>query len=224
MNEIWYISPSRQTGNIGIGNYRSECQRMYELTDRITPYLDRCGISFVVADQEKNLPERAAEANAMGAAYYLALHSNAGGNGKAYGSVAYYHTAGKALAQTLAKELLATGQKNNRSQNVVKNTSLYELRSPAAPACLLEVDFHDSETGVEFLLNRMEDAAKAIAKAIVFIDGKEWVEDESLLQAAELGLFNAEEDGDYRWEDAITRAEAAFAIIKLKQLIGGVTE
>lgn len=224
MNKIWYISPSRQTGNIGIGNYRSECQRMYELTDRITPYLDRCGISFVVADQEKNLPQRAAEANAMGAGYYLALHSNAGGNGKAYGPVAYYHTAGKALAQTLAKELLATGQKNNRSQNVVKNTSLYELRAPAAPSCLLEVDFHDSETGVEFLLNRMEDAAKAIAKAIVFIDGKEWVEDESLLQAAELGLFNAEEDGDYRWEDAMTRAEAAFAIIKLKQLIGGVTE
>ena len=221
MNNIWYLSPSRQTANIGIGDYRSECQRMYELTDKITPHLDRCGISFIVADKEKNLPQRAAEANATGAGFYLALHSNAGGNGKAFGPVAYYHTAGKTLAQTLAAELLATGQKNNRSQNIVKNTSLYELRSHAAPACLLEVDFHDSETGVDFLLNRMEDAARAIAKAIVRIDGKEWVDEDMLLNAQELGLFDADEDGSYRWDDAATRAEAAYAIMKLKQLIGG---
>lgn len=221
MNKIWYLSPSRQTGNIGMGEYGNECFRMYQLTDKITPHLDRCGISFVVADQEKNLTQRAAEANAMGAGFYLALHSNAGGNGNAWGPVAYYHTAGKALAQTLVKELLATGQKSNRSQNTAKNTSLYELRTPSAPACLLEVDFHDSETGTEFLLNRMEDAARAIARAIVTVDGKEWVEEDTLEQAAELGLFETDYYGSYRWDEALTRAEAAYAMVTLKNMIGG---
>ena len=221
MNKIWYLSPSRQTANLGIGTYGNESFRMYQLVDKITPHLDRCGISFVVADQKQSLPQRAAEANALGAGYYLALHSNAGGNGKAWGPVAYYHTAGKVLAQTLTKELLATGQKSNRSQNIVKNTSLYELRSPTAPACLLEVDFHDSETGVNFILNRMEDAARAIAKAIVAVDGKEWVEEQTFAQAAALGLFVADNQGDFRWDEAMTRAEAAYAMMKLKQIIGG---
>ena len=221
MNKIWYLSPSRQTGNIGIGEYGNESQRMYQLVDKITPHLDRCGISFVVADFEKNLTLRAAEANAMGAGYYLAFHSNAGGNGKAWGPVAYYHTAGKELAQALTTELLATGQKNNRNQNVVKSTSLYELRCPSAPACLLEVDFHDSETGVDFILKRMDDAAKAIAKAIVSIDGKEWAEEDPRIRAAELGIFESDNGGNYRWDDALTRAEAAYAMMKLKQIMGG---
>lgn len=222
MNKIWYLSPSRQTGNIGISSYGSECRRMYELTDRITPHLDRCGVSFVVADKEKTLAQRTSESNAMGVGFHLALHSNAGGNGKAWGPVAYYYIAGKSLAEKLIQELLATGQKSNRNQNAVKNTSLYELRKTTAPACLLEVDFHDSEVGVDFLIGRMEDAASAIAKAIVAIDGKEWVDPVSHTQeAAALGLFDADKDGSYRWDEAMTRAEAAYAIIKLKKLIGG---
>lgn len=222
MNNIWYISPSRQTANIGIGNYGSECSRMYVLADKIAPHLDRCGISFVIADKEKTLAQRTAESNAMGAAFHLALHSNAGGNGKAWGPVAYYYSAGKALAEMLADNLLATGQKTNRSRSVVKNTSLYELRKSAAPACLLEVDFHDSEVGVEFLLCRMEDAAAAIAKAIVAIDGKQWVDPTVRLEdAAKLGLLEADAAGNFRWEEALTRAEAAYALMKLKKILGG---
>lgn len=222
MNNIWYLSPSRQKANIGINDYGNESQRMYQLTDRITPHLDRCGVSFVVADQEKTLAQRVAESNAMGTGYHLALHSNAGGGGTAWGPVAYYYSAGKTLAETLIAALLGTGQKNNRSQNTVKNTSLYELRKAAAPACLLEVDFHDSEVGVEFLLGRMDDAAEAIAKAIVAVDGKKWVEVSTTAEeAAGLGLFEADASGDYRWDDGLTRAEAAYALMKLKKILGG---
>ena len=113
----------------------------------------------------------------MGADYYLALHSNAGGGGQAWGPIAFYYEAGEPLARKLAQELLATGQKNNRAYNVAKHTGLFELYAPDGVTCLLEVDFHDSLVGVDYLLNRREDAAKAIAKAIVAIDGKQWVDD-----------------------------------------------
>lgn len=218
MNKIWYLSPSRQTANIGINGYGTEAERMYLLADAVIPHLDRCGVSFHLADMEQTLAQRAKEANDMGAGYYLALHSNAGGNGTACGPVAYYYSAGLPLAQKLVANLLATGQKSNRSSNIVKNTSFYELKKPIAPAVLLEVDFHDSETGVAFLTTRLEEIAAAIAKAIVEIDGKQWVEQGSATEQAEaLGLFQPTAE-DY-WSSFLTREEAAAALLRLKAIM-----
>lgn len=224
MSNIWYLSPSNQSENVGINGYGTEQDQMYRLTDAITPHLDRCGVSFYVADRYLTLAERCAESNAMKAAYHLALHSNAGGNGAAYGPIAFYHSGGKQLADMLIQMLLATGQQNNRSVNLQQNTSLYELRSTTGAACLLEVDFHDSAIGVDFLTSRRTDIAKAIAQAIVAIDGKQWVEEPADSQtpkakAAEFGLLQPDISGNYRWSDFLTREEAAHALIRLKEII-----
>ena len=224
MCNIWYLSPSNQSDNVGINGYGTEQDQMYRLTDAVTPHLDRCGVSFYVADRYLTLAERCAESNAMKAAYHLALHSNAGGNGAAYGPIAFYHSGGIKLAEKLVQKLLAAGQQNNRSSNLQQNTSLYELRSTTGAACLLEVDFHDSAIGVGFLTSRRADIAKAIAQAIVAIDGKQWVEESADSQtpkakAAELGLFQPDKNGNYRWSDYLTRGEAAHALIRLKEII-----
>jgi len=217
MANLWYISPSDQSSNRGIGNYGTEKEQMNLLADAIVPHLDRCGVQFHLASPNVPIDDRPALANQMGADYYLALHSNAGGAGRAWGPIAFYHTSGKALAERLSQELLATGQQNNRSSNVVKNTSLFELRAPVAPAVLLEVDFHDSAVGVAFLTERREDAAQAIAKAIVAIDGKQWVAPTSSEreQAVSLGLFPA----NTKWEDPITYEAAAKALLRLKTIL-----
>lgn len=217
MANLWYISPSDQSRNIGIGNYGSEESQMIKLADAIVPHLDRCGVQFHLADPDVPIDDRPAQSNSMNADYYLALHSNAGGGGNAWGPIAFYHTSGKPLAEQLIRELLATGQKTNRSSNVIQNTGLFELRAPIASAVLLEVDFHDSQTGVDFLINRRADAAKAIAKAIVAIDGKQWVETTANAkeQAISLGLFPA----NTKWSAAMTNEEAAKALMRLKEIM-----
>ena len=90
------------------------------------------------------------------------------------------------------------------------------------------MDFHDSAEGVSFLVNRREDAAQAIAWAIVEEDGKHWSppeekEDGESLWAKEfteeakrIGLFQGDGDG-YRWQDTVTREELAIALIRLKR-------
>ncbi len=219
MNKIWYLSPSCQEANIGVGNYGSEKKQMNLLVEQIVPHLDRAGVSFHVADADMTIAERTAESNQMGACFHLALHSNAGGQGLARGPVAYYYSdQGKAVGEKLVRNLLRLGQENNRAENVKQNTILWELKRTKAPACLLEVDFHDSPDGVIFLTTRREEIAEAIARAIIEADGKEFVPvtlGEELEKAVSMGLFPRET----RWNSLLTKADAALLAVRLMHLL-----
>ena len=218
MAKLWYLSPSDQSGNIGINGYGSEMDQMNLLMDAVTPHLDRCGVRYFRAAKTTPIDNRPQQANEMKADYYLALHSNAGGGGAAWGPIAFYHTSGKALAEKLIRELKATGQQSNRASDIQSRPGLFELRAPEAAACLLEVDFHDSAVGVQFLTERRGDAARAIARAVVAEDGRAWIPEQPLdpkEQAVSLGLFSKDTD----WAGALTRQEAAQLAIRLKALI-----
>ena len=221
MNRIWYLSPSNQRANMGVGDYGSERDQMYLLTMEITPHLDRAGVSFVVPERDVSLTERVKHSNSMGACFHLALHSNAGGKGTARGPVAlYYSDTGKVLCEKLVEALLALGQETNRSSHIKEQKSLYELRKTNAPAALLEVDFHDSLGGVEFITQNRSRIAEAIARVIIQADGKEFVPmgiHEALENAVNLGFFPA----DTVWDAPMTHREGAMLALKL--LSGGKT-
>jgi len=223
MSKIWYLSPSNQAANRGINGYGSEKDQMNLLVAEIVPHLDRAGVSFHVGDPDITIQQRAKESNEMKARFHLALHSNAGGYGKACGPVAYYYSdAGKTFGEMAVDALLGIGQANNRAENVKQETGFYELRKTIAPACLLEVDFHDSPVGVEFLTKRRSEIAEAIARVIIQCDGKDFVPitlGESLDICKKWGLFDCE-SGNYRWKDPLTREEAAFLAVRLINLIG----
>ena len=219
MNQIWYLSPSNQGSNVGINGYGSERDQMYLLIHEITPHLDRAGVSFCVPEKEVSIAQRCRESNEMGACFHFALHSNAGGNGKARGPVAlYYSEAGKDFAQKLVDALLGLGQKTNRSYHIKEQKSLYELRKTAAPAVLLEVDFHDSPEGVAFITQRRSEIAEAIARCIIDADGKTFVPvttGEYVDEAVRLGLFPK----GTQWNSPLTNEDAAVLAVKLKALL-----
>ena len=221
MNNIWYLSPSNQSANMGVDGYGSEKAQMNLLVEQITPHLDRAGVSFHVGDPDITIQQRAAESNEMGVCFHLALHSNAGGNGKAWGPVAlYYSDAGKAFGEKLIAALLDLGQRSNRASNLGQNKSLYELRKTKAPACLLEVDFHDSSVGVAFLTQRRGEIAEAIARCIIEADGKEFVpvtQGECCDQCLSWGLLDLSDGRG--WNTSMTRSEAAVLACRLRDLI-----
>lgn len=229
MANLWYLSPSNQYGNVGVGAYGTEAEQMNLLMDEITEHLDRHGVDFYRADRYASLEEKAAQSDSLGADWYFSLHSNAGGSGQAWGPIAFHGGPGRDLAERLVEELLATGQSNNRSSNVQDGSGRCEVNRTKAKSCLLEVDFHDSATGASFIMNRRSDAARAIAKAIVATDGKQWSEpvvpgDDGASgwarpyteEAKALGLFTGDSRG-YRWQDHVTREELAAALIRLKE-------
>ncbi len=218
MGKIWYLSPSNQVANIGVWDYGNERDQMYLLAQEIAQHLDRAGVEFTIPERTMQIAQRCRESNAMEAKFHFALHSNAGGKGQARGPVAFYYSdTGKAFCEKLVAALLALGQENNRSQNVMEWKGLYELRHTTAPAVLLEVDFHDSESGVEFLTKRRSEIAEAIAKVIMEADGKQFIpvtKGEYTDQAVTLGLFPRDTD----WGSPLTKEDAAELAVKLKEL------
>ena len=219
MSKIWYLSPSNQGTNMGVGSYGSEKEQMNLLLDEIIPHLDRAGVSFHRADADMRLTDRVRESNGMKAVFHLALHSNAGGNGSARGPEAYYYSeTGKALGEKLIAALLALGQENRRSSNVKQSKTLYELKATSAPACLLEVDFHDNPDSVRFLITHRSEIAEAIAKAIIEFDGKAFVpttNGEYIDRAMKLGLFPSGTD----WNAALSKEDAAIILMRLLETI-----
>ena len=219
MNNIWYLSPSSQFANLGVGNYGNEKDQMNLLLDAIIPHLDRAGVCFHRGDPDMTIQERARESNEIGACFHLSLHSNAGGKGMARGPVAYYYSqTGKVFGEKLVAALLALGQENNRSCNVKEEKGFYELRKTLAPACLLEVDFHDSLTGVEFLTTRRDEIAEAIARVIITTDGKEFIPvtvGEYVDKAVRLGFFPQDEI----WSHPLSKEEAAVILVRLMEMM-----
>ena len=216
MSKIWYISPSCQKANIGVGDYGSEMEQMYLLAYEITPHLDKAGVSFIVPERNKDLTQRCKESNEVGAYFHIALHSNAGGKGLARGPVAlYYSEKGKLMGGKLVAALLALGQESNHSSHLVEQKDLYELKRTKAPAVLLEVDFHDSPDGVEFITSRRKEIAEAIARVIIREDGKEFVSSSKTETAVNLGLFPTETD----WQSPMSKEDAAILAVDLLNMM-----
>lgn len=120
---------------------------------------------------------RPLEAKQWNADFYLAVHSNAGGAGKANGAEAYYHSKAaisKVFAEAFVKRMAEVNpRKSTRSKQpaiFAADTMFSEVREPFGykiPACLIEVDFHDNPTEAKWIIANKALIASAIIKAIV---------------------------------------------------------
>lgn len=78
-----------------------------------------------------------------------------------------------------------------------------------------EIVPHLDRAGVSFHVSR---PAEAIAQRIIEAEGKEFVPitpGECMEQAAKWGLFDPDSKGSYRWQEPLTRAEAAVLAVRL---------
>ena len=74
-----YLSPSSQTGNVGVGSYGTEAERMQQLSSKVKTKLQALGHTVYGSDNSLDLTDRIAASNAAGVAAHIGLHSNAGG-------------------------------------------------------------------------------------------------------------------------------------------------
>jgi N-acetylmuramoyl-L-alanine amidase len=178
-----YLSPSNQPANRYVGIPTNEKVEMEVLASKVKAILDEeYDCETVVATKELSIDAhgRPQEARGKGCDIYLALHSNAGGGGKASGAVAFHHpdhADGQELARNIVKELNAVCPiPSNRGTSVKNGMALYEgyglaeIRNPfrlSMVPVLAEVDFHDNPRTAKWIVENKDVIAKAFVNALV---------------------------------------------------------
>lgn len=178
-----YLSPSNQPANAYCVGGTNEKVQMEAVAAKVKAILDSeyaCETVMATLNMGIGLNERALEAKNKGCSVYLAIHSNAGGAGKASGAVAFYHpnnATSKVLATAVVRELVAICPiKSNRSSAVVNGMSAFggsgygEIRNPekyGLMPVLAETDFHDNPNTAQWIINNKDAIARAYVNALV---------------------------------------------------------
>ena len=139
-----YLSPSTQEYNPYITGAGSEEHFMNLIADAMEPYLTANTIRFGRNTPEMTAASSIRQGNAGNYDFYLALHSNAGGGGAAYGPIAFYYAAGKELAGALQASLIGTLDPNSH-RSVKSGKGIYLLEKANCPAVLIECGFLSNE-------------------------------------------------------------------------------
>jgi N-acetylmuramoyl-L-alanine amidase len=176
-----YLSPSNQSSNLYSGIKTNEKAEMEKLAAEVSEALKGYDCEVMIADKKLSINPggRSAEASRAGCMLYLALHSNAGGGGRASGAVAFYHPGSRLsreVAEALVKELdLFCPIPSNRAQPVANGMEqfggygLAEIRNPYAAKLvpvLIEVNFHDNPDTAAWIASNTRSIAVACAKAL----------------------------------------------------------
>ena len=154
--------------------------REWYLNDRIADKLEKKLASYegyevlrvddTTGTVDVTLSKRTQSANNWKADFYLAIHHNAGLNGRSGGgiiSIAYTKASEKSLTyqKLIYDELIATtGLKGNRSDPCPKQ-NLQVLRETNMPAVLVECGFMDSPTDVPIILT--DSFAESVAEGLL---------------------------------------------------------
>lgn len=178
-----YLSPSNQSENIYCIGATNEKAEMEAVAVRIKTILEteyECETVMATPTLGIDIEGRAKEAKEKGCHVYLAIHSNAGGGGKASGPVAFYHPdsiSGKKFAENVAKELNAICPiKSNRRSSVVSGMNQFdgmgygEIRNPSKLgiiSVLAETNFHDNLSTARWIIDNKEAIARAYVNALV---------------------------------------------------------
>jgi N-acetylmuramoyl-L-alanine amidase len=184
-----------------------------------------------------DLQPRCDIANSFNADYFVSIHCNSAGTTEARGTETYcYKLGGKGevLAKAIQAELIAATGRVNRG---VKTANYYVLRRTNMPAVLTELAFI-SNPEEERLLGSpdyQEKCATAIARGVSKVIGVKIIQEVlsmfkdvpanhwaagSIERLAKLGIIKGDEQGNFRPDQPITRAEVVALLDRVLKLLG----
>lgn len=168
---IIYLSPSTQEWNPYITGSGSEEYNMNLLADHMIPYLNSNAIAYRRNTPDMTAASSIAQANQGDYDFYLALHSNASGQGEASpvrGIIAFYYpgsSEGQRGAELIAENLRDIYPLPNLVRTQA-TTSLGEVRQPRFPAVLVEIGYHDNYADAAWVEGHMDAIAQQLVRAL----------------------------------------------------------
>lgn len=161
---IIYLSPSTQENNYYVTGGTEE-YHMNRLADAMVPYLISNGIQYVRNTPEMTAASSIRQANAGWYDFYLALHSNAAGEGNYGGQrgiIAFYFPGsinGQRAADLFVENLKMIYPLPDQVRTQATRT-LGEVAQSRFPAVLLEIGYHDNREDALWIENNLTEIAQ----------------------------------------------------------------
>lgn len=207
---------------------------------KLAKMLQKAGLEVKLtrtSDTSLELKPRCDMANAWKADYFISIHCNAAANAQAQGTETYclqLGGKGEILAKAVQAELVAATGRANRG---VKTANYYVLRKTKMPAVLVELAFISNAEEERLLGNPdyQEKCATAIARGIGKVIGIKIIQEVlsmfkdvpanhwaagSIERLAKLGIIKGDEQGNFRPDQPITRAEVVALLDRILKLLG----
>lgn len=169
---IIYLSPSTQDWNPYVTGSGSEEYWMNRIADAMEPYLRSSGIRYRRNDPDTSAAAAIRQANSGYYDFYLALHSNAIGNGAAQttarGIIAFYYPGspgGERGAELIADRLREIYPLPDRV-TTRPTTALGEVSRSRFPAVLAEIGYHDNVSDAQWVEGHVEAIARQLVRAL----------------------------------------------------------
>lgn len=183
-----YISASTQKENVGVGSYGTEQDRMMQLADRVKYWLKTQGKFEVFRNQPGyTLSQTVNDCNNLACELFIDNHTNAGPASVGGTEVFYNHKTGTTskgykIADLLYKyiALLSPGKDRGVLPDNRYVGSLFVIQKTTPPAALIEHIFHTNLTEVNDFLHRLDEYAKAEAKAVCEYFNEKWIEPQTV--------------------------------------------
>ena len=174
-----FLSPSTQEDHVyACDETVNEETAMFDLADKVKTLLEADGYTVLMCEDTDNVKKKVTKGNELGCAAYIALYSNGNLNEVGgEGTECYYNSeipGSRELAENIYNRVAELTPTEDRGLKDQEQRDLYEIMNNHYPCCLLEVEFHDSVSGSQWILDNQDETAKAIKDGIVaFLKNKE---------------------------------------------------
>lgn len=162
-----YLSPSDQLHNPYATGGTNEMVQCDKIAKAAYSALTRCGFSVKVGKSGDSMANKCRESDAFGADIHMPIHTNAA-NGAITGGtlvmVGSDASKAKKAGNALLKAVGAISPGSDYTLRVV--TDLYEISVPKALSVYLEVEFHDTIKGSNWIQKNISNIGEAIAKGM----------------------------------------------------------
>lgn len=193
-----YLSPSGQIHNEYADGKHTEAEICRRIADKCSEYLTRAGIENKIAkpyDNDAQWKNRCTESDEFGADYHVPIHTNAGGG---HGTRIFVSCeANKKNQKVVAifdgiKKLLPDKFKQG---SISVKTDLYEINKPKAKTIYIECAFHDNKEEAQWIINNIDDIAKAIAEGLAGKDIARY-DTNAKLYRVQVGAYSKKENAE----------------------------
>lgn len=164
-----YLSPSNQSDNIFATGDTNEAEVCRAIAEQTAALLQQAGVEVIVASESDSLQQKTAMGN-NGLAAYVGIQTNQGAGS---GTSCFYNstsTQSRALAQAVYDPVAALTKRDDNGlidgAQVGSDSYQYEVASNSSPCCLIEVEYHDTTTVAQWLIDNESQIANAIASGI----------------------------------------------------------